>query len=154
MAKKQRFSVVLEKDSKTEATGITIPFNVEEVFGTRARVAVRGTINGYAFRSSISPMGGCHRMAVNQSMREGAKIKGGDTVTVVMERDDEPRTVEMPKDFAAALKKDKQAQVAWDKLSYTHRKEHVLAIEESKKPETRARRIEKTISQLSEAKPK
>jgi hypothetical protein len=153
MSTQKRFRVVLDKDDKSEATGIAIPFDVEKVFGTRARVPVRGTINGFPFRSSIFPMGGgCHFMAVNKATREGAKAKAGDTISVQMERDEEPRVITPPQDFARALKASKQAQAAWEKLSYTHQKEHAKAIEEAKKPETRARRIEKAIAQLEAGK--
>jgi hypothetical protein len=71
------------------------PFNVKEVFGTRARIPVRGTINGFAYRSSIFPMGkgGCHMMLVNREIRDGTGVAVGDTVDVVMERDTAPRTV-------------------------------------------------------------
>jgi hypothetical protein len=153
MSTQKRFRVVLDKDDKSEATGIAIPFDVEKVFGTRARVPVRGTINGFPFRSSIFPMGGgCHFMAVNKATREGAKAKAGDTISVQMERDEEPRVITPSQDLARALKASKQAQAAWEKLSYTHQKEHAKAIEEAKKPETRARRIEKAIAQLEAGK--
>jgi uncharacterized protein YdeI (YjbR/CyaY-like superfamily) len=88
-------------------------------------------------------------MVVNKAMREGAKVKGGDTISMTMERDDEPRVITPPTDFARALKANKIAQATWDKLSYSHRREYVRAIEEAKKPETRLRRIEKAIAQLS-----
>lgn len=148
-SKKQRFQVRLEKDENSEACGFRVPFNVEEVFGTKARVPVRGTINGFPYRSSIMNMGGGHLMVVNKKTREGAKVKGGEIINVVMERDEEPRIVTPPADFAKALKADKDAKAAWDKLSYTHQKEYVQAIEEAKKTETRVRRIEKAITQLS-----
>ncbi len=156
MANKQRFRVVLEGVKGTEALVITIPFNVEEVFGTRARVPVKGTINGFAFRSSIFPEGnGVHYMAVNKAMREGAKVRAGDRAEFVMERDDAPRIITPPKDFARALKANKAASARWQKLSYTNQKEYVKAIEEAKKPETRTRRIEKAMAELSvEKKPK
>jgi len=48
---------------------------VPKVFGARARVPVRGTINGFAFRSSISPYGGVHYLPVNKALRDGAKVK-------------------------------------------------------------------------------
>lgn len=153
MAGKKRFQVVLEKAADSEATGILIPFDVKEVFGTKARVPVRGTVNGFPFRSSLAPMGeGRHYMAVNKTMREGAKIKGGDKVSVVLERDDEARVITPPPDLTRALKANKDARSAWDKLSYTHKKEYVQAVEEAKKPETRTRRIEKTVSQLAAGK--
>lgn len=151
MATKKRFRVLLEKDATSEVTGIVIPFDVEKTFGTRARVPVRGTINGFEFRSSIFPMGnGQHYMVVNKKVREGAGVRGGETITVVMERDDTPRTITPPKDFEKALKKNKDALSAWEKLSYSHRKEYVGAIEEAKKPETRARRIEKAVEQIAQ----
>ncbi|HUQ34019.1 MAG TPA: YdeI/OmpD-associated family protein [Pyrinomonadaceae bacterium] len=149
----KRFRVLLEKAERSEATGIRIPFDVLKVFGTRARVPVRGTINGFPYRSSISPMGeGCHFMAVNKSMREGAKAKGGDTISVVMERDEEPRVITPPQDLERALKADKSAQAAWEKLSYTHQKEYANAVEDAKRPETRTRRIEKTVTDLAAGK--
>ena len=150
MAAAKRFRATLNKSETNEATSINIPFDVEKTYGTRGRVPVRGTINGYPFRSSIFRMGGdCHFMVVNKSMREGAKVKAGDTISVLMERDEEPRVIIPPKDLARALKTNKDAKAAWEKLSYTHQKEYAQAIEEAKKPETRARRIEKAIAELS-----
>jgi hypothetical protein len=146
------FRVPLEQHESSTATGITIPFDVEKTFGTRARVPVCGTINGFPFRSSIMPMGGCFMMAVNREMREGARAKGGDTVTVVMERDTAPRTVTPPADLARALKANEKARSLWDKLSYTHKREHVEHIEDAKKPETRQRRIERAVERLAAGK--
>lgn len=153
MAATKHFRATLNKSEESEATSINIPFDVEKTYGARGRVPVRGTINGYPFRSSIFRMGGdCHFMVVNKGMREGAKVKAGDTVSVVMERDEEERVILPPKDLARALRTNKDAQAAWKKLSYTHQKEYAQAIEEAKKPETRARRIEKAITQLSSGK--
>ena len=151
MAAAKRFRVLLEKYENTEATAITIPFDVKEAFGTRARVPVRGTVNGFPFRSSVFPKGdGRHYMVVNKETRAGAKVKGGETVSVVMERDDEPRTVEPPAELARALKGNKEARAAWEKLSYTHRKEYARSVEEARRPEARRRRVEKAVFELAE----
>jgi hypothetical protein len=145
--------VLLAKHADSQATGIVIPFDVPKVFGARARVPVRGTINGFPYRGSIFPAGdGRHYMIVNKEVRAGAKAAGGETVSVVMERDTEPRTVEPPADFLRALRSNEAARAMWDALSYTHRKEHVRAVEEAKRPETRARRIEHSISMLAAGK--
>jgi hypothetical protein len=146
MAKKT-FKVELE--AKGGGAAMTIPFSVEKAFGTRARVPVRGTINGFPFRSSLFPMGGAHIMAVNRATREGAQAQAGDTVKVVMEVDTEPRVVTVPADFKRALAASPQARAAFDKLSYTHRKEFVGWVEGAKKEETRARRIEKALAMLA-----
>lgn len=152
MATTKRFRVPLEKHETSEATLITIPFDVPAAFGTRARVPVRGTINKFPYRSSIVPMGGKFILVVNRELRAGANAKSGDTVSVTLERDDEPRTITPPPDLARALRANRTAQAAWDKLSYTHQKEHARAVEEAKRPETRARRIEKAVADLAASK--
>lgn len=96
MAKKLRFETTIQGEEVGVGAAITLPFDVPEVFGTRARVPVSGTINGFPFRSSLMPMRGCYMMPVNQSLREGAGVKPGDMVDVVMERDEAMRTVEPP----------------------------------------------------------
>jgi Bacteriocin-protection, YdeI or OmpD-Associated/Domain of unknown function (DUF1905) len=147
----KRFRALVER-GEGSVCAISIDFDVEEAFGKRGRIPVRGTLNGAPFRGSLFPMGGCHFMVVNRFLREAAGVTGGETVPVVMERDDEPRTIEPPADFTRALKGNKEARATWDKLSYTHRREHVEHIEEAKKPETRLRRIEKSIELLAAGK--
>ena len=148
MSKKLEFEVTLEQAEDSQACGFYFPFDTKEIFGTKARVPVRGTINGTEFRSSLAPMGGgCHIMPVNTKLRQSAGVKAGDIVKVVLERDDMLRTVETPTDLLKAMRAAKLEDV-WEKLNYTHRKEYVQAVEEAKREETRTRRIEKTIEQL------
>jgi hypothetical protein len=147
----KRFRALVER-GEGSVCAVSIDFDVEQAFGRRGRVPVRGTLNGAPFRGSLFPMGGCHFMVVNRHLREAAGVSGGETVPVVMERDDEPRVIEPPADFARALKSNEEARATWDKLSYTHRREHVEHIEEAKKPETRQRRIEKSVALLAAGK--
>jgi bifunctional DNA-binding transcriptional regulator/antitoxin component of YhaV-PrlF toxin-antitoxin module len=147
MAEKQIFKVVLEKHEAIEATGITIPFDVEKVFGGK-RVPVKVSVNGVEYRSTVHRMGGAYRMAVPKRFRDAAGIKAGDMITVEMERDTEERVITPPADLAEALKENTDAQAVWDKLSYTFKKEFVMSIEDAKRPETRARRVQKTIEEL------
>ena len=149
----KRFRAVVERREGGEVCSINLPFDVEKTFGGRNRVPVRGTINGAPFRSSVFRMGGdCHFMVVNRRLREAAGVTGGETVPVRMERDDAPRTVTPPADFARALKANREAKATWDKLSFTHQREHVEHIEGAKKPETRQRRIENSIQLLAAGK--
>lgn len=148
----KRFRALVERGESSAACAIHFPFDVEQTFGARGRVAVRGTLNGAPFRSSIFKMGGRHFMVVNRKLREASGVGGGETVPVTVERDTEPRVVTPPADFARALKANGEARAVWDKLSYTHRREHVEHVEDAKKPETRQRRIEKSIAQLAAGK--
>ena len=121
MAEKQIFEVLLEKHENMDATGITIPFDVEKVFRAK-RVPVKVWINGAEHRSTIVRMGGKFVIAVPKIFRDAANIKAGETITVTMEKDLEKRTVEVPKDFADALKKA-NLQDVFSKMSFTHQKE-------------------------------
>ena len=150
--KKLKFKVKLEGMEGSSVAGLSAPFNVEEVFGTRARVPVRGTINGFPFRSSLMPMGGCHRMVVNQNLRDGAGVKAGDTVSVVMERDEAERSIEAPPLLKKELARSKTATANWEKLSYTHRKEIALCLVNAKQEETRMRRLAKVMDILKNGK--
>jgi hypothetical protein len=149
----KRFRALIEREEGSEVCAITVPFDAEQIFGKRGRVPVRGTLNGAPFRASLFKMGGdCHFMVVNRKLREASGVRGGETVPVTLERDDAPRVITPPADFARALKGNKEAQAIWDKLSYTHRREHVEHIEDAKKPETRLRRIEKSVTLLAAGK--
>jgi hypothetical protein len=143
-----RFKVKLEGVEGTVSAWMNAPFDVLETFGTRARVPVRGTMNGFPFRSSLMPMGGCHGMAVNKAMRDGAKAKAGDTVDVVMERDVAERTVEAPHELRAELAKSKHATKKWESLAFTHKKEMANSISGAKQEETKKRRLAKVMNVL------
>lgn len=149
---KLKFKVKLKGDADSSGAALTPPLDILDTFGTRGRVPVRGTINGFPFRSSLVPMGGCHFMVVNKTIRDGAGVKAGDTVAVLMERDNEERVVEAPPLLKKELAKSKVAKANWDKLCYTHRKEIARSIVDAKQDETRARRLAKAMDVLKTGK--
>lgn len=130
------------------SAAITCPFDVQEVFGTKARVPVRFTVDGHIFRSSLAPMGGCHMMVFNKEMREKTGYKGGDTIHIVMERDTEPRTIDFPDDVLTVIQTHHQAWETLQNYSYTHKKEVMDWINSTRNPDTRARRIHKLLDKL------
>jgi len=142
------FEIVPDGIEGSSGAALAAPFSVQEVFGTPGRVPVCGTINGYPFRSSLMPMGGCHRMVVNQTIRKGAGVKAGDKVRVVMKRDGDERVVEIPPPLKKLLSKSKQAQRNWEKRPSTHQKEIARWITEAKKDETRQRRLAEVMQIL------
>jgi hypothetical protein len=152
MAKTLKFKIELDGMASSDVAALSAPFDVEKIFGTRARVPVRGTINGFPFRSSLMPMGGCHRMVVNKAIRDGAGVKAGDTVSVEMERDEEERVVEVPPPLKKLLAKSKAAQANWEKQSFTNKKEMARSITEVKQEVTRGRRLAKVMDVLKNGK--
>ena len=144
---KQSFTAKIENAGDGGAF-VYVPFDVEKVFGKK-RVPVKATIDGESYRGRLVRMGGPdHILIVLKEIR--AKIgKGfGDEVEVTVEEDTEPRVVEVPEDFRQALDQDPAAKMAFEKLSYSHQREHVRAIVEAKRPETRRRRIAKALEML------
>ena len=144
-----KFKVKLISPTGGDVAALKPPFDVVEVFQRKGRVPVKGTINGFAFRSSLMNMGDGHMMVVNAQMRAGAKCKGGDTVSVVMELDEAERTVEVPAYLKKIINRDSKAKEYWAKLSFTHQKEYVREIEGAKRPETREKRITAMMDALS-----
>jgi bifunctional DNA-binding transcriptional regulator/antitoxin component of YhaV-PrlF toxin-antitoxin module len=142
-----KFKTKLLQADGMNATGIEIPAKVVESLGQGKRPKVVVNLKGHSYRSTVAVMGGKYMLAVPKEHREAAGVKAGETIEVDLQLDTAPRIVEVPKDLAAALKKARMAE-AFDKLSYTHRKEHVRAINEAKAAETRARRIDRCVEML------
>lgn len=146
-----RFRTTIQLNGKT-ATGIPVPPEVVAGLGSGKRPAVRVTLNGYTYRSTVAPMGGVFMLPVSAEVREGAHVAAGDEVDVDVELDSEPREVTVPPDFADALDRDADAKRFFEGLSYSHKRRWVLSIEEAKTAETRQKRIAKAISELREGK--
>jgi bacteriocin resistance YdeI/OmpD-like protein/uncharacterized protein DUF1905 len=144
-----RFHSAVQLNGKT-ATGIEVPAEVVTSLGSSKKPQVRVTINGYTYRSSIASIGGKYMLPVSAEVRAGAGVAAGDEVAVDVELDAEPREVALPADFADALDGDPEAKRFFEGLSYSNKRRLVTPIEDAKAPETRSRRIAKTIEMLRE----
>lgn len=136
----------------TTATGFEVPPDAVDQLGAGKRPKVLVTINGYTYRNSIAVMGGTFMIGVSSEHRGPAGVTGGDTVEVELALDTAPREVDVPPELAAALAADPAAQTTWDGLSYSNRLWHALQATGTNNPETRARRIQKSIAALREGK--
>ncbi len=130
-------------------TLVPVPRQVAAKLGLKGMPKVQAVIAGQPYRGSLMPMGdGTYCLGVLKSIQEAAGVKQGDTVTVELELDTARRVVELPADLAKAIARDKEASAAWDKLSFTNKKEMARGLEEAKKPETRERRLAAAIAKL------
>ncbi len=128
--------------------GLEVPADVVEALGGGKRPRVTVTLNGHSWKTRVAIVRGRHLIGLSNANRQAAGVLTGDAVEVDVEVDAEPPVVIEPTDFARALDTDPVARAAYDRLAYSHRRAHVYAIESAKKPETRARRIEKAIATL------
>ncbi|HEX6200242.1 MAG TPA: YdeI/OmpD-associated family protein [Thermoanaerobaculia bacterium] len=130
-------------------TFVTLPKNASEALPGRGRVPVQGTINGFAFRSSVFPDGkGSHQMMVNGDMRTGGGVGQGDTARFVLEPASDEVAVEVPPDLEAALAADPAARERFDAVTPKARAEWVAWIEGAQQQATRERRLAKTLERL------
>ena len=147
----QRFRTRILQTGRT-TLGFEIPAAVVDALGAGRRPPVRVTINGYTYRNTVAVMGGAYMIGVSSEHRGPAGVVGGEEVEIELSLDTEPRIVTVPPDLAAALDAEPAARQTFDKLSYSNQSWHVLQVEGTKVPETRARRIERSIAALRDGK--
>jgi uncharacterized protein DUF1905/bacteriocin resistance YdeI/OmpD-like protein len=126
----QRFESTL--DARGSGHVVELPFDARAAFG-RVRAPVRVTVNGHTFRTTTMRYGGVDYVGLNREVREAARVSAGDVIEVAVEPDDAPRVVEAPRELVDALAGSAQAQAAFDRLSFTHRKEYARWIAEAKR---------------------
>lgn len=128
---------------------VVLPAGALTELGGGRRFRVTGTLNGVEFASSTMSMGGgqvC--LGLHKATRQAAGAEIGDLVEVRVERDDRPREVSVPAELAAALAADSAAGAAFERLSFSHRREYAEWVAGAKRAETRARRAAQTIERL------
>ena len=134
--------------ARITATGLPVPPEVVEALGSGKRPAVVVTIDGgYTYRSTVGVMGGQFLVPLSAEHRTASGLVAGQTVTVSLEVDALPRTVDVPADLAQALE-DAGVRAAFDALSASRQRALVDPVAQAKAPETRARRVEKAVESL------
>jgi hypothetical protein len=144
-----RFRTTILTEGKT-AAGIQVPTEIVDGLGQGKKPPVRVTINGHTYRSSVASVGGVFMVGVTNDFRKQSGVAGGDEVEVEIELDTEKREVTVPAEITAALEGDAGARQFFEGLSYSNKRRIVEPIAEAKTPETRQRRIEKSIEKLQE----
>ena len=142
-----RFRTTILSAGKT-AAGIEVPPEVVEALGSGRKPPVKVTINGYTYRSSVATVSGVFMIGVSNDVRRAAGVAAGEEVDVDLELDTEPRVVEVPTDLAQALDADEAARTAFDRLTYSNKRRIVMLVDDAKTPETRQRRIDKSVADL------
>jgi Bacteriocin-protection, YdeI or OmpD-Associated/Domain of unknown function (DUF1905) len=142
----QRFSATIYK------LGINLcvdaPKRVSDAFKTRGYVPVAGTLNGHAIRATLVPKGGGeHRLFLNGEMRKRAEVGVGDTVTISLTLDTEPRETPLPDELAEALRENDLLE-AFNRLTPSDRRIVLTWLSDARKEETRNRRIDLLVRRL------
>jgi len=145
--KKYKFKAKIEAGDGGGAY-VLFPYDTGKEFATQGKVPVKAAFNGVPYAGSLIKYGHpLHMLPVLKAIREQTGTRPGDTIEVVVWRDEEVRTLEVPAQFEKLMKKQGLLPF-FEKLSYTHRKEYCRWITEAKKEETRAKRLDKAIEML------
>ena len=124
------------------------PYDTEKEFATKGKVLVKATFDGVPYTGSLIKYGNPqHMLGVLKAIRERTGKAPGDTIEVVVWKDEPVRSLDLPPQFEELMKKEGLLPV-FEKLSHTHRRQYCLWIAEAKKEETRLKRLKKGIEML------
>ncbi|MDF2866284.1 MAG: hypothetical protein K0R72_1102 [Clostridia bacterium] len=146
-----KFDAVIQKHEEIDGAYIEIPYDINQIFGSK-RVKVKAIFDSIEYRGSIVNMSGCYLIGISKEIRSKISKQPGDIISVMIEKDEEERTVILQKDFKEALENNINARLNYEKLSFTNKKKYNIWIENAKKVETRIVRIKKAIENLNENK--
>ena len=143
-----RFEAVLQPDPSGTGTFVLIPPEVAQTLGLKGRPKIRAVIAGHPYRGSLMPSNEGFCLGVLKTIQQSAGVSRGDAITVELDLDTAPRVIEPPADLAHVLAKDKRASAAWEKLSYTNKREIAMSLEGASRSETRKRRLSSALERL------
>jgi uncharacterized protein YdeI (YjbR/CyaY-like superfamily) len=147
--KGKRFKAALEKGQRSLGWTIArVPFGPEEL-GEMVRLRVKGSVNGFAFRTSLFPdaRGGSF-LLVSRATQAGAGVKLGDVAEFRLQADLEPREAELPDELAVLLDEEHGLREWYDELTEYTRREIGKWVMGVKSDEARMRRAEQMAERL------
>jgi hypothetical protein len=132
---------------------VRLPKAASRRLRSRGMNLVEGTFEGRAFHTPLEPDGiGSHWFKVSGTMLKAAKAAVGDRVAVAIEPMAQLPEPDLPADLKRALADDAQACGAWTDITPLARWDWIRWIGATRNPDTRAIRIEKTLSKLRSGK--
>ncbi|MFZ0481649.1 MAG: YdeI/OmpD-associated family protein [Terriglobales bacterium] len=148
----KRFNATLESmRSRLNWIIIRVPFDAAKAWGSRGQIKIKGTINGFPFRTSLFPTGeGAHILLVNKHMQKGARATAGAVARFEIERDTEKRVATIPEPLQRILAGDRSFRRWYEQLNHSTRNEIAKWVNQPQSAEARGRRSEKIAERLLE----
>jgi hypothetical protein len=148
MADRSRtYTAVVVRDGRRRVL-VPVPFDPDEVWGTKRDHRVHGTVNGMGVRAVVEPLGDGHGILLGQAWRRDCGIAPGDHVEVVLAPEG-PQRDDLAPDVAAALEAEPEAGAFFDSLAQFYRRAYLRWIDATRRrPDVRAERIAEMIELL------
>lgn len=149
MSASRKFRGLLEPYPKLNWVILKLPFDYAKAWKTRNRLRVKGTVNGFAFRTSLfgSAQDG-HFVLVNRQMQKGAGASVGSMVEVVLEPDLEDRETAVPAELEKLLRQYTALRKWFEQLSPSAHADIAHRIRAPKSPASRLRRAEQMVERM------
>ncbi len=141
------FDTVIRGDGNN--AGIEVPPENLAQLGSSKRPPVVVTIGTYSYRSTAGVVDGRTMISLPKAHRDASGLRAGDEVTVTLTLDAGLRPVDVPPELAAALE-DAGLTAKFAGLAYSKRKEYARLVLEAKAEATRARRVDKILTQVAQ----
>ena len=148
-----RFEATVEATSVGRAI-LRLPAPASKQLPSRGQVAVDGLVGGHAFQTVVEPDGDFgHWMSLDPELQAAIGLGPGDTASVQVEPSSGWPEPEVPKDLKKALSAaPTEVRELWTTITPMARWEWVRWVNETKVAATRQRRVEVSISKLSDGK--
>lgn len=148
----QSFKATLEKMQDTLGwTIVHVPFDPATVWSEKIRQRVKGTVNGFAFRTSLFPVtgkNGTYFMLVNREMQQGGKVSLGHVASFTLEPDLDPRPAALPEELDALLDEEPGLRTFYESFTEYMRREIGKWVLGVKSDEARLRRGQQMAERL------
>ncbi|UII34246.1 YdeI/OmpD-associated family protein [Fulvivirga ulvae] len=149
-AKTQTFEAAIQgAPDNSGGAWVQIPFDTEEIFGTKGQVKVKATFDGHPYQGSIANMGSGPILIIKKEIRKAINKSTGDKVLVTVEEDRTERKIDLPEELEKLLSHNPEAKVFYNSLSHTNRKEYAQWISSAKRQETKDKRLAETLHRLN-----
>lgn len=130
---------------------VDVPEEISRALGGKGYIPVIASAQGLVIRTTLVPAGnGQYRLFIDGRIRKKLGVDAGGLIGIALQRDKKPNKVTVPADVAAALRKARGAQKAFENITPGLRREFLRWVLNAKHAETRAKRIERAIPILIE----
>ncbi len=144
-----RFDTTLAEDQRGRVY-LPIDFEPDEVWGSKPRHHVHGTVNDMGIRGPIARFETGHGLVLGAAWRRGCGLAAGDRVSVVLNPEG-PQRQDLAEDLAAALAASPAAAAFFDGLAQFYRNAYLRWIDSTKRdPNKRRDRIAQVVELLEE----
>lgn len=132
---------------------VALPAEASQELPSRGQVAVEADLNGHTRTIVLEPDGRKgHWVAVDEALQEALSLTDGTSVTGQLTPTKAWPEPELPDDLDAALTDAPELAETWASLTPMARWEWVRWVQATRNPQTRERRVEVTISKLTDGK--